>query len=201
MVVHRMPIRSNNSDAALLLLELHTQCMLISRSFEYLCEAAIHWKNISNGIDDGRIYPPIEIVARCTVYLSGMTAIRNLLFENKRKKPIIINRCSALKGLLGHPNLPILSSTLVRNSWEHLDERLDNILPTNRGHPIEPIRIAPGKPDPNDLSIKRFDPNDISIWFLNQRISLPDCQLEIELISKRIDEAFNLLQVQHYRIY
>lgn len=196
-----MPIPSKNSDAALLLLELDTQCMLISMSFDYLKPAADHWVKLCNGIDDGKRFPPIEIIAQCTICLAGMTAIRNLLFECGRKSQVIRKRCLALRKLLGYPDLPILSSALVRNSWEHLDERLDDLLPSSRECSISPIQVAPGGPAPNEVFIKRFSPDDLSIWFLTQKISLADCEKEVALVSERIKSAFTILSSEHHEIY
>ena len=175
--------------------------MLFDRALASLKIASRHWIDLCNGIDDGERFPPIDIVAQCTICLSSLTAIRNFLFDCGRRKSAIRKRCVSLRNLLGDPSLPHISSSDVRNSWEHLDERMDELLPSVRNHSISPIYVHTKNPEPNELALKRFDPKDISIWFLDKRIPLLECESEIQLVIERVKQGFIRLQSEHHEMY
>lgn len=196
-----MPIPSHNADAALLLLELNTQCILFARALDSLKTASHHWINLCDGVDDGEQFPPIKIISQCTICLSSLTVIRKFLFDCGRRKPAILRRCASLRNLLGEPSLPHIASSEVRNSWEHLDERMDALLPSVRDYSISQIYINTKNPGSSELALKRFDPNDLSIWFLDKRIPLLECEPEVQLVLERVKLGFIRLQIERHDIY
>lgn len=196
-----MANQSDNFPATLLLAELLIQCQLFSKSLDYLKHASDHWINLCSGVDDGETRSPIEIIGHCTVCLSSMASIRRLLFDLDRRDEVIRHRCTRLRELLGNPSTPQLSSALVRNSWEHLDERLDDQIPAIHGKSVSPVYVASYEPTDDMLTLKRFDPNSCSIWFLDSQVPLRECAQEVELIFERINVAFSKLQSETFSIY
>jgi hypothetical protein len=75
-----MGIKSENFPAVIFLLELHTQCLLFKNSVTYLEKVAKRRANRKQGINTDEKYPPIEIIAQCTVCLSALSTIRRILF-------------------------------------------------------------------------------------------------------------------------
>ena len=194
-----MPISNENFGAVILLSELHIQCSLFQRYAEHLESAAQHWIDIGKGIDDGKKSAPLDIVAYCTVCLAAMAAIRRLIIAGEKgRKPQ--HRRRALQKLLGDPALPVIASPTVRNSWEHLDDRLDSLLPTLKGGSVSQIHVST-TPLKETIALKRFDPVEFAIHFADQRIELWPALSEINLLSARVDEAMHRLQNETVAIW
>ncbi|MET7013498.1 hypothetical protein [Uliginosibacterium flavum] len=199
-----MSIQSSNFAAMLLLSEINLQCHTIARAAEKLHESAEHWITLGKGIDDQKKAPPIEIVMWCSACLSAAVAIRRLLFLNGQKnKSVVKKRCKALMDILGNPLLPILSSAEVRNSWEHLDERLDDLL-SSSPHvftAITPIHVEVKQPDPKVFVLRHFDPLCMEIKYGPDTIPLVPLANEVKELSGFVAVAFKRLQSQHCDIY
>jgi hypothetical protein len=195
-----MPIDRDNLGAVLFLRELSIQCSLFSRAIERLEEGAEHWRAIDRGEDDGKTFAPIEIVAQCVVCLAALAAIQRILFIGGRRKAPVPIRCAALLSLLAHPALPNMSSVQVRNAWEHLDERLDDLLKGSPPQMVEQIRVSGKPPDPNLTWLRRFDPGTFTIHFANQSIDLRPCIEEVKLLTERIKLAYPQLEANKFPI-
>lgn len=169
--------------------DLEFQCALFNRSFKRLEICAEHWIKLCSGKStDGEIVSPLEIMAECTVCLSAMAAIRRMLFPGERAGSRAKERSLLLKKLLNFPSLENISSVAVRNSWEHNDERLDNILESRS---VGRTRIAhtyvSTKIPSDDLTVlRRFNPVELSIYFSNEKIELKRCKEEIENVFQCI---------------
>lgn len=198
-----MPIQNYNFAAVVFLSELDIQCKLITRYTEQLKQAATHWVLFEQGIDDGGKAPPIDIVAACSVCLSAVAAIRRLLFDfgRSRNNPQIGRRCAALMDLLGNPSLSYLNSPSVRNSWEHLDERLDDLLLTRTSGAIADIHVSAKPPADGTTALRRFDPVGFSIYFTDTSISLQSCVDEAALLSTCISKAFERLHSERVDVH
>jgi len=186
-----LPISSDNLNVVIYLSELGLQCQLFERSIKRLELGADHWINVSKGIDDGMIFSPSEIIAECTVCLSAMSAIKRLLFPKDKLNP----RGKVLCNLLNNPDLKNVKNTTVRNSWEHHENRLDNIL-FNRdiGTSFSEIYVYPTAPEKNTIVLRRFDPLSLSIHFTDEIIKLKPCISEIQSLKQEINNAFTRLQ-------
>lgn len=187
-----MPIPSHNFGAVLFLSELGLQRQLFDLSLGRLERAARHWRDLGQGIDDGHKAPPLEIVADCAVCLSSMAAVRRALFPSRKSTVVVIRRSRALLSLLGDPSLPYMTSVEVRNSWEHLDERLDTLL-RNRvpgQMSVSEVHVSATGPGPNIVALRRFDPAEFAIHYAGQRIALRPCAIEMAELSALIDRAY-----------
>jgi hypothetical protein len=191
-----MPIPSQNFGAVLFLLEIGLQCHLFNRSVKRLERAADHWIKLDKGIDDGGTAPPLEIVADCTVCLSAMAAIRRILQPSERSGELAKQRSEALLKLLDHPSFPNVTSVAVRNSWEHLDERLDEILATRTSGPVSELHVSSKPPSGDTVVMRRFDPIDFTIHFAKDAIRIRPCVAEIEQLTQLVDHAYKRLQTE-----
>jgi len=206
-----MSIQRENFAAVIFLHELDTQCALFNNSIAYLKNAAMRQTNRKKGIYDDKKYPPIEIIAQCTVCLSSLSTIRRILFpcdreKNKHKtstqRQNILNRCISLMELLGNPIFKYINSPIVRNAWEHIDENIDNYLTNSNYTEISPIYIVgDSEPSQNTLALKLFNTNDLSISFANKTISLRNCISEIKILSECIQSALYRLNNGAYPVY
>jgi hypothetical protein len=185
-------ISNENFGVVILLEEVQIQCMLFENNCARLEDAADHWIKLSHGEDFDRSVPPIDVVAWATVCLSAMAAIRRLLVPSPTRSKANKRR-AALYQLLDQPSLPTISSVAVRNSWEHLDERLDELLPTMRSGSISPIHLTAEPPMPGTVVLKRLDPLTLTVYFSSEGIPLRAARDEVEELSKRLDAAYKKL--------
>lgn len=188
-----MPISNANFGVVALLDELHFQCRLFQRNFERLEDAADHWIKMERGEDFDRKVPPIDILAWCTVCLSAMAAIRRLVVAGPRD-PVADRRRKALQSLLGNPSLTNVATPSVRNAWEHLDERLDRLLPKMQSGALSHLHVAATAPHNDTVALKRFDPVTMTIHFAGEGIPLRPAHTEIDLLYTRLEAAMVRLQ-------
>ena len=199
-----MPISGKNLPVIILLSELDLQCKIIVRAAERLREAAAHWSAFCRGEDDGNTAPPIDIVGNCTICLSSAAAISRLLFvgERKGKKSARIEkRCSTLMHLLGNPSLVAVKKLAVRNSWEHLDERLDEVLASRSYNSFSEIHVSVEPPDPGTFVNRHFDPVQMEIKHGPDSVALqPLIDESVDLVN-RVSNAFKILQSELHDPY
>lgn len=193
-----MPIPSHNFGAELFLSELGLQLYLFRLGVSRLERAAEHWKALESGIDDGQVAPPIDIVADCTVCLASLAAVRRVLRPSPKAPTTARERATAIDGLLGQPPLTNVTSVSVRNSWEHLDERLDDWLGsrTPGSGSVTEIHVSCKPPSPTTTVLRRFDPVQFAIHFGGSVVPLKDCVMEMDDLQKRIDQAYVKLQTE-----
>jgi hypothetical protein len=189
----------------MLLLEIDLHCKTIIRTAEWLNESAEHWTALSQGIDDGKTMPPIAIVAQCTACLSSAASIRRLLFiaERRGKRlPVIEKRCAALMDILGSPTIPVICSVAVRNSWEHLDERLDDLLSTRAFKSYADIHVAAEPPAVGTIALRRFDLVRMEIRYgPTEAIALEPLVQEARKLASLIAKAWTRLETETCIVY
>jgi len=193
-----VPIPSSNFGAILFLSELGLQINLFERSLQQLECAAKHWVDMNNGIDDGKKFPPLEIVAHCSVCLSALAGVRRVLYPSAMASAAVKRRSAALLAVLEHPPLAAVTGVDVRNSWEHLDERLDAYLVS---HPsgtrsVSEVHVSASTPSTGTVALRRFDPLDLAIHYADQRIALRPCADEMADLSSRINHAYVRLHTE-----
>lgn len=199
-----MAIKGESIRTVHLLVELGLHGQLIARAMHKLREAAEHWKLLEKGIDDAKSFPPIDIVLVCMSCLSSAASIQRLLNIGGRTGPKAkraLARCEALMRFLGQPAIPTILSVEVRNSWEHMDERLDKLLENDWFTSVTPIHVSHKSPDPNTLVLRHFDPHYFEIKFANSAISLAELEKEISILEGCISAAYVKLNESNFDVY
>ena len=103
--------------------------------------------------------------------------------------------------LLEHPNLIALGELAVRNSWEHLDERLDEVLHSGTCKSHSEIHVSVVPPEPHTFVNRNFDPLALSIKHGPDAVLLRPLLAESRDLSKRIGKAFLRLQTEAHDPY
>jgi len=132
------------------------------------------------------------------VCLASLAFVRRVLRPSPKVPATAKDRATALDGLLGKPHLPNVTSVKVRNSWEHLDERLDDWLRSRTPGvgSVTEIHVSCKPPSPTTTVLRRFDPVQFTIQFGGLVVSLKDCIMEMDDLQKRIDQAYVKLQTK-----
>lgn len=155
-----MPVKSYNTAPVMFLLELSAQCEFAKVSFERLKQAAPAWYTDATEEQFAEAVPPRDIMILCAAFLSAAGVISKILFAGRRRGKIV-ERCECLRQLLGINDLPTLRDLSVRNSFEHIDERLDQIFSSvadDNIRPYSPYSVSERPLPPGILVLKRFDP-------------------------------------------
>ena len=177
---------------------------MIVRTVERLRECAQHWILLDQGIDDGKTEPPIEIFALCTVCLSAAASIHKTLFVGKRtgkKTSRIQKRCDALMKVLENPELPTINSIIVRNDWEHIDERLDELLSAKSHKSYSQLHVAAKPPNANTFALRYYDPKLLEIKYGSNTICLELLIKEARELSANVNNAFKRLETESCNVY
>lgn len=186
------------------LLSADLSCRHIASSSDRLKAAASHWKALDQGVDDGLSYPPIDIAADCTLLLTSAAAVSRSLFlgdRRGRRAQKAATRSTALIELLGNPQLPTLQSLAVRNSWEHLDERLDDLLSERAYTSYSEIHVQVQAPKAGTFALRIFDPVNLEIGYGPDRISLVILCAEACEVRSRVEQAIQTLNTREVLLY
>lgn len=107
------------------------------------------------------------------------------------------HRRDVLRAFLDDPALPNVYNSAVRNSWEHADERIDEFVPTLQvGDSVSQLHVSARTPEPRTKMLKRFDPQALTIHFLEQAIPLRPARAEVADLSSRLDDAMVRLHAE-----
>jgi hypothetical protein len=198
-----MPIKGYNFAPSMFLLELSTQCNFALECERRLRDAAPAWFTKATNEQVAGSRAPRDIMIDCTGFLSAAGVLSKLLFSGRRSNRRIVHRCKRLQELLdfNENDLPLLRNLSVRNSFEHIDERLDNTLHQLKQGSFVPISVSEAAPAPGATVLKRFDPKRLEISILDEEISLADCASEIANIKARIDPAFQKLTGSEFKLW
>lgn len=82
-------------------------------------------------------------------------------------------------------HLPALRALEVRNSFAHIDERLDQLLEANATDEIVQIHLARTPPTAK-LVLKRFNPSTLTLSYLDQEADLALCAEEVRTIRAAV---------------
>ena len=165
-------------------------------SYTKLKDGAPGWLKNSDAELSSKRVSPNEIIYNCMVFLSAAGVISKILFAGKRSHKKIKSRCENLRKLMGIGELPILNNLSVRNSFEHIDERFDDIFSDLKAKKITPLNVIEDSTSADELILKRFDPKELSISFSKHSLSLEDCMVEIIQVESKIRPA--LAQIENY---
>ncbi len=194
-----MPIKGYNTPAIVFLTELQQQIMLAQRAANHLLTETEGWRKSATGEQSLYVPSPLDILEWCTNFLAACAAIQRLLLPGKRAQRKndpgairAVQRCEALRQLLEIEELPYLQQVEVRNSWEHMDERLDDRFKTFTAGSITQVSVAEQDSDSDsDMAtylMRRYDPARHVILTQNGEIRLAPCLGELQDLYRRIDE-------------
>jgi len=171
--------------------ELSLQCDLAERAASRLEKARIGWLREAPREHWNKPTPPINIVEDCHLLLLAAGIVSKILFGTS---PLSKARGARLRELMNLPDLPILSDRAVRNSYEHIDERLDALsdqFPS--GVSICPLMVDEDEPAPNTIVLKRFCPRTMRVYFGDQYVELDQLIEELKTIRAGIYTADSAL--------
>lgn len=194
-----MAIKGYNFAPSMFLLELSTQCNFAKECDRWLRRAAPGWYSHATEQQVMEQMAPMTIMIYCTAFLSAAGVISKSLFPRRKK---VIHRCKRLRELLEikDAELPILRDLAVRNAFEHVDERLDTILPSLTRGSFAPVSVS--EASKATIVLKRFDPRHLTISFANTpNLSLVDCMAEISRVESQINPAFKKLADREFRLW
>jgi len=131
----------------------------------------------------------------CTAFLSAAAVISKILFPGGRRDKKIAHRCKRLRELLNITDceFPLLRNLPVRNSFEHVDERLDEILADFTQGGVAPLSVHEKQPDADTIVGKRFNPKALTISFAGSELSLGESTSEIMELESRLNPGLKKL--------
>ncbi|WP_155006060.1 hypothetical protein [Pelobacter seleniigenes] len=196
-------IHGENAVASLYLWELVIQCQVAEYAYKRLKEQS----RIDIERDFNSTWPhsqtAVEIFADCSAFLSATSIVSKIIFSGiDTNKPKGTNgstenfhskRSCALRKLLKIDNLPTLHSLGVRNSFEHIDERLDRLFREQPSGDFTWIHLTRHEP-PTGLVLKRFDPNQMKICYLDQELDIATCFKELEIVKSKANASHRLIR-------
>ncbi len=192
-----------NFPPAVFLTELSLQCALAKDAYQHLKEGTRGWQNGASEAFFKDRATPLELVSRSIVFLSAAAMISKVLFgvQNTQK---IKDRTSALRKLLSvnEATFPLLSSRDVRNSLEHLDERLDNYLKGfTKGAYSFGIQVLESAPKKGTFVPRQIHPRTLIFTAAGESVDLPACKAEIDALEAKIKTAFSELGNAPYPLW
>lgn len=195
-----MAVKRYNFAPSIFLLELTTQCMLAKECDRLLRQAAPGWYSHASEEQVEKQMAPLSIMIYCAAFLSAAGVISKSLFSGSRSKKIVY-RCERLRELLDlkDTDLPVIRDLAVRNAFEHVDERLDEILPHFKQGSFAPVSVSEAPKATRVL--KHFNPRHLTISFADTKLSLIDCSSEISRIQSQINPALKRLAGPEFKVW
>jgi hypothetical protein len=183
-----MGIPNENLAMVILLDELTLQCELVNAAVGRLIKAKQAW--VTGQQQDGA--SPLDIVGHCIVCLSSAAAISRLLKVGRRTPSdarFAKRRCKMLTAILGSPALGEIGRLKTRNSWEHMDERLDDVLSKRRFTSFSEVHVAITPPSTDTFVHHYFDPVKLEIRHMDDKLRLSPLQSECTDLIARVHTA------------
>ena len=193
-----------NSAASLYLWELEIQCRIAAHAFACVNEEARIAVEGDHHSRRPRAKSPFELLANCSAFLSSFGIIAKILFAGvgaettmrDNQNPVILRaatRAKALRELLKIDDLPALRSLAVRNAFEHIDERIDRLLRTQPSGSFVWLHLTHKAPPPG-LVLKRFNPNTLTVSYLDDELDLAGCNSEVLQVREKLKGAFRRIR-------
>lgn len=149
--------------------------------------------------DFNRPSPPAEIIRSAHSFLTHAGIISRILFIGKRMGKAHARtaaRCNRMRDLLEVTACPVLENLSMRNDYEHIDERLDELLlqmASQATRSLEDIRVVPGPGRPGTTTLRHYDYTTDTLTFLGSSYILASIETEINLVADRVDGAYQKL--------
>src|SRR5262245_26969124 len=122
-------VKGGSDPDLLYISELRMQCILVKSAYKHLAK---YCEVVGDDIGSAETLPysPLDIVAQCTLFLSAVATISKILFpvnSKAEKRGERLRKRLQIQGAFLGPQ-----SRSVRNSFEHIDERIDALLPQHQ---------------------------------------------------------------------
>ncbi len=185
-----MPFRVENFPVYALLIELHLHCGDAEHAMETFKKAC---RNCLQR-DHGRSAPegpstPGDVLAWGFISLACLNHIRLMLQPTRKSSEAKKKRCGFLNRLLGHPRLDNVLAAATRHSWEHFDDRLDDIIGRPRPKSYQHFHVSDGPPDSGTLVFRSIDTKRITIRVLDDEIAIEPCLTEVKALDGAVIAA------------
>jgi hypothetical protein len=194
MVSLKARFHGKNSAASLYLFELLIQCQIAKHAFTNVQAWSLFQLRLASQRPGGYLF------ADCAAFLSAAGVVAKMLYagagksdtqlRDRPEKLRAARRSAALRSLLKIAELPTLQQVAVRNSFEHIDERIDKLLRENPSRAFIAIHAAKGDPDNDALVLKHFDPVAMTVSYLDDAMQIETCMEEILQVHKMLGPAF-----------
>lgn len=204
------PIKSHNLPVTEFLMELDLQAWIALRAFEKLEAGTVGWRSGATPEEFGeQAAAPLELLSQSVILLSAAAVVSKILFKGGGKEtPRIRNRRRVLRRLLEIEALPTVSALKVRNSFEHVDERLDtwaietmNRMRQGNAAGVESIKVNALPPKPNTVILKRIAPDALRIHFRDDSVDLRACADELSEVRDGVKTALLKLTGDRIDLY
>lgn len=195
-------ILSENFPAAIYLSELGTQCTLVRRAVGRLQEWAPGWP-------DDASRPLAAVIADLFVALSALAMISKLLLADRDPRKggghRAVQRRGRLRELLriADGQFPWLSSRVVRNNIEHMDERLDKYFDGFTGTGTVSLVVHVGRPTdkPHHFFPRWLDPDTLECGSVGDMINLAECAREVDILDGLLSSGFERLAREEFLLW
>lgn len=194
-----MSIKIYNFEPAMVIREIEQLCWMAEFAFERLERGTGTWRG-EKVTESGGV---IGVFSAATLLLTLAGTISNFLFEGNRGRTTRAKtRARQVRQLLGiaPQTLPTLQSPGVRNSLVHLDERLDETLPTVELGRYSPWYIS-SDPMSDRVCLKRLDPISLQLWFLDSVVDLRALVKEIRIVEATIEPGIRQLGGDRFELW
>jgi hypothetical protein len=190
-----MPVNSGNIVVWLFQRELSLHCDLAKRAADRLQDFGRTLLKDRASLERGDAVAPLDIIETCHMFLLSAGVISKILDDTKNGSK---KRAEKLRELMRLPPLCHLADRAVRNSFEHIDERLDRLSRQFKdGMFITPLKVDDQSTDINTIVLKRFRPREMCICFEDDSVDLNAVITEIGIVKCGIqiaDAALNNLK-------
>lgn len=174
-------------------MELSLNCKLATRSAERLQVLRTGWLKDCSSIERENAAAPIEIIESCHLFLLSAGVISKILYGSQADSK---DRACKLRKLMRLPELRHLVHRKVRNSFEHIDERLDRLSKKIKSSTfVSPLMVDDQSPDPTTIVLKRFCPSNMHICFEGDSVDVNGILNEIGVVTNGIANAYAALNI------
>lgn len=192
-----------NSAAPLYLWELTIQWSIATRAYDRIAEWARRQVEKDYSSRDANSRSPVAILADCSGLLNATAVTANILYAGKDAKKrdlqksqrlaIAERRSSALRALLELEDMPTLRAMEVRNSFAHMDERIDRELCSNPSGKFVWVNLSSDGP-PDAVVMRQLNPRTLVVSCLGDDLELRKCKEELNVVKARVDSAYSSIR-------
>ena len=174
-------VDSTGDPDLLYIAEISVQCALATRAYK---DIAAYCLLITENTVGCKPFPysPLDIISHCVGFLSAVAGISKILFPSN---PRLVSRGVRVRKQLNLPALPNIESRAVRNCFEHIDERIDDLVEQHSQFELCFMDIDDALPE-QILVLKRLNPNTKTIEFLGKKVDVETCYQEIQITERAL---------------
>lgn len=176
-------VSGENAASKAFIWEVWLQCQIAMHAFDRLNEYARVQVTRDFTATNPRPRGAIAVLADCSTFLSACAILSHCLFPASRGRAA--RRGKRLRELMNIEHLPALQALEVRNSFAHIDERLDQLLESNETDEIVQIHLARTPPTAK-LVLKRLNPTTLTLSYLDQEANLALCAKDVRTIRAAV---------------